>query len=74
MGLEELPPAELGEWFTEEKRRVAQRVLREQYEQGRSIAQISLETGYSLTRVRKLLLREGVVLRSRAGSRSRSQE
>ncbi|MEW1960422.1 helix-turn-helix domain-containing protein [Kineococcus sp. NPDC059986] len=71
MGLEELPPAELGEWFTEEKRLLAQRVLREEYEQGRSIAQIALDTGYSVTRVRKLLLREGVALRSRAGSRSR---
>ncbi len=43
--------------------------LRDQYEQGRSIRELSDETRYSISRVRGLLHAAGTTLRSRGGSR-----
>ncbi|MBN2176678.1 MAG: DNA methyltransferase [Demequinaceae bacterium] len=43
--------------------------LRRRYHAGASIRAISEETGYSIQRVRKLLLSSGMTLRSRGGSR-----
>lgn len=51
-----------------ERDRLAKRLLAE-YEAGRSIRQICAETGYSIGRVRRLLIDAGVEFRSRGGRR-----
>jgi hypothetical protein len=50
----------------ERRDRVAVELLR-QYERGRSIREICERTGYSIGRVRRLLVEAGVVFRDRGG-------
>ena len=45
------------------------RLLKEQYEQGRSIRELSEETAYSIGRVRSLLVSSGAAFRPRGGSK-----
>jgi hypothetical protein len=55
-----------------ERKRVGEALLRE-YEKGKSIRQLCAETGYSIGRVRRLLIDAGVEFRRRGGStRSRA--
>lgn len=43
-------------------------MLRERYEAGLSVRQLSRETGYSLGRIRRLLIESGVTFRPRGGA------
>lgn len=51
-----------------ERRRIAT-MLRERYDAGRSVRELCGETGYSIGRVRRLLIEAGVTFRPRGGSR-----
>ena len=56
-----------------ERKRVGEALLRE-YDKGRSIREICAETGYSIGRVRRLLIDAGVQFRGRGGAtRNRKQ-
>lgn len=60
----DLPP---GQHLPDRKRAELGYKLREQYDNGASIRQICLHTGYSIGRVRRLLIGAGVQFRSRGG-------
>ena len=56
-----------------ERKRVGEALLRE-YDKGRSIRELCADTGYSIGRVRRLLIEAGVNFRGRGGAtRSRKQ-
>jgi DNA-directed RNA polymerase specialized sigma24 family protein len=48
--------------------------LLKRYEHGRSVRELCAETGYSIGRVRRLLIEAGVTFRSRGGARRRSDD
>jgi hypothetical protein len=56
-----------------ERKRVGEVLLRE-YEKGRSIRQLCAETGYSIGRVRRLLIDAGVQFRGRGGATRSSKQ
>ena len=51
----------MSDWLSD---RVAQ-IMADEYAKGMSVQQISTQSGYSITRVRRLLARAGVELRGR---------
>jgi hypothetical protein len=55
--------------LTESERVAIGETLRGWYEDGMSIREICAQTGYSIGRVRRLLVRAGVSFRRRGGSR-----
>jgi DNA-directed RNA polymerase specialized sigma24 family protein len=64
------PRLRRGQRLSEKQRgKIGDELLR-RYEQGRSVREICAETGYSIGRVRRLLLEAGVVFRARGGSRA----
>lgn len=50
------------------------RALLEQYQAGSSIRNLAAATGYSITRVRGLLIEAGVTFRSQGGSNHRGKD
>lgn len=64
------PSLRRGQRLSDKQRgKIGDELLR-RYEQGRSVREICAETGYSIGRVRRLLLEAGVTFRSRGGARS----
>lgn len=49
-------------------------LLRERYESGLSVRQLCAETGYSIGRVRRMLIAAGVEFRQRGGLRREGSE
>ena len=64
------PPLRRGQRLAKKQRGKIGGELLQRYEQGRSVREICAETGYSIGRVRRLLLEAGVTFRARGGARS----
>ena len=60
----------MSDWLSE---RVAQ-IMADEYVKGASVQQISTQSGYSITRVRSLLDKSGVVLRGRGRPKKAVQD
>jgi hypothetical protein len=65
------PSLRRGQRLSEKQRHKIGSDLLRRYEQGRSVREICAETGYSIGRVRRLLLEAGVTFRARGGAQPR---
>lgn len=70
----QVPQLSLFERLSDAEREDVAYTLRDQYTTGRSIREISTETGYSIQRVRSLLQEADTPLRGRGGPRSNTAE
>lgn len=68
-----VPELRRGQRLPDAERRKLGAELRKWYEAGRSVRQLSAETGYSIGRVRRLLIESGVTFRPRGGPHSGSK-
>lgn len=68
---DDLPAPGRNQRLSPAERERAAAVLAARYRQGDSIRQLSTDTGYSIGRVRGLLLAAGVTLRGRGGNNRR---
>lgn len=66
------PELRRGQRLPEAERVQVSAELLKRYEAGRSVRQICAETGYSIGRVRRMLIDAGVEFRSRGGGHRRS--
>lgn len=70
-GMENIPFLRRGQRLTGRERLDVGYRLLERYRDGKSIREICRETGYSIGRVRRLLIDAGVQFRRRGGARRR---
>ncbi len=71
MSNDDLPAPGRNQRLSPAERERAAAVLAARYQQGHSIRQLSTDTGYTLGRVRGLLLGAGVTFRGRGGDNRR---
>ena len=66
--MEKLPRLDRGRRLAQADRSAVASELLKGYQAGRSVRQLCAETGYSIGRVRRLLIEAGVEFRSRGGA------
>lgn len=71
--MSDLPALSRNQRLPDSERERVGTLLRKRYEAGRSVRELSAESGYSLGRVRRLLIEAGVTFRPRGGARRRSR-
>ncbi len=69
--MDKLPRLDRGRRMAEADRTAAGAELLKEYQGGMSVRQLCAETGYSIGRVRRLLIEAGVTFRSRGGAARR---
>ncbi len=70
-GVVDVPRLEPHRRLSDAERKRIGEVLRREYEAGRSVRELCADTGYSIGRVRRLLIDAGATFRPRGGARRR---